>query len=183
MLGKLPLQCIFVDIPADFGHCMVIDRAPGIYDGIRYLLDHGCSRLARCGDISSRDAGFNAALQGLTSRSIIHHHYRLPTDFENGFKIGDELIANRHDAVFFDTDRMAFGFLKYCWKNSVRIPEDIAVIGFDDELWDICSCPSLSTVAHPTAEMTAAISELVRNPATETRRLHFKTRFIPRESV
>lgn len=183
ILGKIPLQCIFVDLSADFGHRMIIDRAPGIYDGIRFLLEHGCSRLARCGDISSRDLGFNAALQGLPGRTIIHRHYQLPSNFEDGFQIGAELIAEHYDAVFFDTDRMAYGFLKYCWKNRIRIPEDIAVIGFDDESWDAYSCPSLSTVAHPTEEMTAAISELIRSPEKERQCLHFKTRFIRRESV
>ena len=183
ILEKLPLQCIFVDISTDFGHSMIIDRAPGIFDGIRFLLEHGCSKLARCGDISTRDLGFNAALQDLSGRSISHHHYRLPSNFEEGFRIGAELIQKQYDAVFFDTDRMAFGFLKYCWKNGIRIPQDIAVIGFDDEYWDAYSCPSLSTVAHPTGEMTAAISELVRSPKNERQCLHFKTRFIRRESV
>ena len=182
-LDKLPLQYVFVDLPADFGHRMMIDRAPGIYDGIRFLLDRGCSRLARCGNISSRDNGFNAALKDLTGRTIVHRHYEIESNFEDGFAIGPELAEKHYDAVFFDTDRMAFGFLKYCWKNRISIPEDIAVIGFDDERWDLCSCPSLSTVAHPTEEMIAAISELVRSPKSERLCLHFKTRFIRRESV
>ncbi|MBQ9337519.1 MAG: LacI family DNA-binding transcriptional regulator [Lentisphaeria bacterium] len=181
--GRLPLQYIFVDLESDFGHHMVIDRAPGIYDGIRFLLDRGCSRLARCGNVSSRDAGFNAALQDLSGRSIAHRHFPAPCSFEDGFRIGDELTAGHFDAVFFDTDRMAFGFLKYCWQNGIRIPDEIAVIGFDDEQWDICSCPSLSTVAHPIGEMNDAILELVQNPRKEPCREVFKTRFIRRESV
>jgi len=184
LLNKLPLQCIFVDINADYGHCLLIDRAPGIYDGIRFLLDRGCSRLARCGNIASRNTGFNAALADLSDRrAIVHHHYEIPSNFEDGYRIGSELAANKFDAVFFDTDRMAFGFLKYCWEKHIRIPEDVAVIGFDDEPWDHYSCPSLSTVAHPIDEMIEAISQLVRKPETEARRLHFRTRFIRRESV
>ena len=183
ILEKLPLQCIFIDIMTDFGHCMIIDRAPGIYDGIRFLLNQGCMRLARCGNIQTRNSGFNSALQDLQGPPIMHRHYKIRTCFEDGFAIGPELIENRYDAVFFDTDRMAFGFLKYCGKNQIRIPADIAVIGFDDEPWDIYSCPSLSTVAHPNEEMISAILELVRSPETESRRLIFKTRFIRRESV
>ena len=183
ILEKLPLQCIFVDRTVDFGHRMIIDRAPGIYDGIRFLLEQGCTRLARCGNIGSRDSGFNAALQDLSQRAITHRHYKIGNQFEDGFTIGPELISCHYDAVFFDTDRMAFGFLKYCGKNQIRIPQDIAVIGFDDEPWDICSCPSLSTVAHPTEEMTTAILELVRHPQIKPQWLKFKTRFIRRESV
>ena len=183
ILGKLPLQFIFVDINTDFGHCMRIDRTPGIYDGIRFLLERGCTRLARCGSIPSRDAGFNAALRDFPGYTIMHRQYRINCDFDDGFAIGRELIGNRHDAVFFDTDRMAFGFLKYCWKTGIRIPEDIAVVGFDDDPWDLWSCPSLSTVAHPTEEMVEAISGLVRNPEKTPHRQSFKTRFIRRESV
>ena len=183
MLDKLPLQFIFVDRNMDFGHCLQIDRSAGIYDGIRFLLERGCTRLARCGSIPSRDAGFNAALGDFPERSIVHCHYRTGNDFEDGYAIGTELIREHYDAVFFDTDRMAFGFLKYCWKNRIRIPEDIAVIGFDDEHWDLCSCPSLSTVAHPTDEMVEVIAELVRHPEMQPRRQFFKTRFIRRESV
>jgi len=183
ILEKLPLQFIFVDINTDFGHCMLVDRTPGIYDGIRFLLERGCSRLARCGGIPSRDEGFNAALQDFPGRSIMNRHYRISSDFNDGFNIGPELIENHYDAVFFDTDRMAFGFLKYCWENRIRIPEEIAVVGFDDEPWDLYSCPSLSTVAHPTEEMVSAISALVRNPEATPVRQYFKTRFIRRESV
>ena len=104
IVGQLPLQYIFVDLESDFGHHMVIDRAPGIYDGIRFLLDRGCSRLARCGNVASRDAGFNAALQDLSGRSITHHHYPAACNFEEGFRIGNELTAKHFDAVFFDLE-------------------------------------------------------------------------------
>ncbi|MCK4981643.1 MAG: substrate-binding domain-containing protein, partial [Victivallaceae bacterium] len=82
-----------------------------------------------------------------------------------------------------DTDRMALGFLKYAWKNGIKIPEDISVIGFDDDPVGTQSCPALSTVAHPIEEMNNKIIELINRKVKTGESFVFSTKFINRESV
>ena len=176
-------QFIFVDQESECGHSLIIDRGSGIYDAITYLLKSSHCSIARCGNIESREQGFNQALPDLNSPEVKHRYFPSQSNFEDGYLVGKKLLEGKFDAVFFDTDRMAFGFLKYCWEHAVKIPDRIAVVGFDDESFDLFSSPSLSTVAHPVEEMSAAILQLVKHPETEYRKLIFKTRFIKRESV
>lgn len=183
LLEKLPMQFIFVDVKSDLGHTLAIDRTTGIKEGLSALMKRSCRKLARCGNIDSREPGFEAAMPELARHNITLTHLPRDPHEEDGFSLGEELIKNGFDSVFFDTDRMAFGFLKYCYLNHIRIPEDIAVIGFDDEPWDKYSCPSLSTVAHPIEEVNNAILQLVKAPSATPKDLKFNTRFIKRESV
>ena len=176
-------QFIFVDQESTGGHSMIIDRGSGIYDAIGYLLKSSHRSVARCGNIVSRENGFNQALQDLKAPEVKHQYFPSESNFEDGYRVGKKLLKGNFDAVFFDTDRMAYGFLKYCWEHSVRIPEQIAVVGFDDESFDLFASPSLSTVAHPVEEMSSAILTLVKHPEEVYQKLVFKTRFIKRESV
>ena len=183
LLRQLPMEFIFVDLASDFGHTLSIDRSIGIKEGLHALMKRSCRKLARCGNIDTRESGFESSLPELARKKISFTHFSRETQWEDGFALGEELIKGGFDGIFFDTDRMAFGFLKYCHFSGIRIPEKLAVIGFDDELWDKCSCPSLSTVAHPIEEVNNAICHLVKNPSPTPTHLQFNTRFIRRESV
>lgn len=185
-LEQLPQHFIMVDNEADIKNCsrLLVDRSTGIKDGILHLARNGRSRLARCGNIPSRQAGLKKAFEELRNKKKMDFvYFDSACDFEDGFAVGDKLAASGVDAVFFDTDRMALGFLKYAWKNGISIPDDIAVIGFDDDPMDIQSCPALSTVSHPIDEINATIIELVEQDAASGGDFVFPTRFINRESV
>ncbi|MDF1487644.1 LacI family DNA-binding transcriptional regulator [Tessaracoccus caeni] len=51
------------------------------------------------------------------------------------------------DAVFCFNDLMAIGALRACFERGVRVPDDVAVAGFDDILESSFTSPSLTTVA------------------------------------
>ena len=79
------------------------------------------------------------------------------------------------DALFCFTDELALGAMRVAWQRGVRIPEDIALVGFDDVEDGRWSRPSLSTVA-PDKERLAevAVGRLLglvggsQEPATST---------------
>jgi DNA-binding LacI/PurR family transcriptional regulator len=106
---------------------------------------------------------------------------------ESGYTVLEVLFPSlRPDAVFAANDRMALGALLYFRKHSVRVPEDAAVIGFDDTFFSEYLTPSLTTVRQPIYEMgMMAMETMVRLlqgfPVTDTH-IILPTRFILRES-
>ena len=57
------------------------------------------------------------------------------------------------DGVFCGNDTTALSALEYCQKHQIRVPEDVALVGFSDEPFSSVITPSLSTVRQPGYEM------------------------------
>jgi LacI family transcriptional regulator len=66
------------------------------------------------------------------------------------------------DAVFVGNDQMALGALSACHERGIRIPDDVAIIGFDGIAESGEFTPSLSTMIQPLREMgELAVTELL----------------------
>jgi DNA-binding LacI/PurR family transcriptional regulator len=65
------------------------------------------------------------------------------------------------DAVFLANDPMAIGALEALRSLGRRVPEDVAVIGFDDVDEATLTDPPLTTVSQPLEQMTGALAELL----------------------
>lgn len=59
----------------------------------------------------------------------------------------------RMDAVFASNDQMALGVLHYAYTHGLRVPDDLAVVGFDDLSEAAQFCPALTTVRQPLREL------------------------------
>ncbi len=57
------------------------------------------------------------------------------------------------NAVFVSNDQMALGALHYCHANGIRVPEDLAIIGFDNLAESPYFTPSLTTITNPLREL------------------------------
>lgn len=125
----------------DLGH----QRIAHIQGPMKYL----CSR--------ERDQGYRQALQkgGLSWQAEL----ALEGDFteESGYKAASELFSRRQDqqptAIFASSDLMAFGAITAAHEHGLRIPEDIALIGFDDIVFSTHVRPALTTIHQPFYEM------------------------------
>ncbi len=158
-----------------------IDRAPGIGEAVQHLIASGRKNIWRCGNLSGRKKGFEQAFR--QAENTIRHGTIIPAGgtFADGYNTGDEILQSRADAVFFDVDRTALGFLRYAHEHHVRVPEDIAVVGFDDDQAGRYSTPMLATVAQPIAEINLAVLELIQKG--ETAQQKFPTHLVLRESA
>jgi len=188
VLQGLPLRPVFVDVIGKGRGVKIaevaIDREAGIRDGITHLIRSGRRRVVQCGSrMPDRLQGFASALRQcgmdpagspLIETENLNH--------EDGYRAAPQIIG-KCDAVFFHTDRMALGFLKYCYEHGVKVPGEVAVVGFDDEPADEYACPGLSSVAQPVEEMAERVMELVRPGGFKPGKTVFATKFIPRESV
>ena len=173
---------IDTDIRAEKCSSLYLDRLKGILEALESLKKGGHSRIIRCGGFSTRDGAF---LQAFPDRDVFAPDFfiRIETqDFEGGYAAAGKIVASGADAVFFDVDRIAYGFMLYAHEHGIRIPEDIAVIGFDDDSFSRCCCPPLSSVAHPIREMNLKTVELIRAGIPGNEVWTFSTAFVERAS-
>ncbi len=185
LFRRFPLTPIYVDQDTlvEDGHTLNINRATGIRDAISTLIDEGKKKILRCGDLPSREKGLQEAFEK-TPPARRPELIRLNAlgSFENGRNLGKKILESGADAVFFDTDRMALGFLNYATEHGVKVPDRIAVIGFDDEVGGKLVYPSLSTVAHPVEALNKAILSIIQEKPEKPVHQVFPTRFIRRMS-
>ncbi|GAA5021111.1 LacI family DNA-binding transcriptional regulator [Kitasatospora paranensis] len=76
-------------------------------------------------------------------------------------------IAPDLDGVFIASDLMALGALPVLSRSGRRVPEDIAVVGFDDSSPALACDPQLTTVRQPVEDMAAEMARLVLRQIAE----------------
>ena len=184
LFERYSMTPIYVDQAQELpGHHLSINRATGICDAISVLIKQGKQRILRCGCLESRDIGLQLAFAEtpVEKRPELLRMEETGT-FENGKLLGQKIMNSGADAVFFDTDKMALGFLYYAAQNNLRIPEQLAVIGFDDDASGQIIYPTLSTVAHPTEALNSAILSIIETKPEKPVKKEFQTTFIHRGS-
>jgi len=67
------------------------------------------------------------------------------------------LIKNGVTAIFAFNDLQAYGVISYLKENGVRVPEDVSVVGFDDDEFSVIVEPKLTTVKQPIHEISLSI--------------------------
>jgi DNA-binding LacI/PurR family transcriptional regulator len=89
-------------------------------------------------------------------------------------------------ALFAQNDRMAIGAMRVLREAGRRIPEDVAVVGYDDIPVAAYCEPPLSTIRQPMREVGRVavdlLLEAIENPQAEKREVLLKTELIVRES-
>jgi LacI family transcriptional regulator len=142
-------------------HEIDVDNAGGMRAMTRHLLAAGHARIAfvrgpeRNADAAERLAGYRAALQeaGAESRA----EWELPGDFTDagGHRAGLLLLAlrPRPTALMCANDSTAIGALSALREAGVRVPEEIAVTGFDDIPIARYVTPALTSVHVDIAEL------------------------------
>src|SRR5258708_10099437 len=89
------------------------------------------------------------------------------------------------DAVFVANDVMAFGAMRALRNSGRRVPDDVAVVGFDDIPASAMTHPPLSTVRQPLYEMGRTAASMVMAAVAGqsiTNRNHLPTSLVIRES-
>jgi LacI family transcriptional regulator len=103
-------------------------------------------------------------------------------------ELGQLLEANQSiDALFCAFDGLAAPALRELAARGLRVPEDVAVVGFDDERAALLVSPQLTTVRQPYAEMGRASVELLLQSLAgerpDLKRYEFATQLIERAST
>ena len=156
--GAVPLVLIDERPSGGLTDHVMIDNVAAARQAVTHLIRGGRRRIAAVGPQPEpytgtpllRRTGYRQALQaaGLPldprlERGTPRYHLR------EGARAMDALLneAEPPDAVFCFNDALALGALRTLYERGLRVPEDVAVMGFDDIEATRYSTPSLSTVA------------------------------------
>lgn len=82
---------------------------------------------------------------------------------EDGYEAADKLITEyKHPrAIFCSNDLVAYGLFRRCQEKSLRVPEDIAIFGFDDNPLNDWVAPWLSTIHIPYNALGKTVTEVL----------------------
>lgn len=161
----------------------------------QHLIDKGYTRIACItGPLDKTPArlrleGYLSAME--RSGLAIPDGYRITGDFEfnGGFEAMQKLLAQepRPKAVFIGNDAMAFGAYQALYQVGLRVPDDMAIIGYDDIELARYMTPPLTTIHQPKDELgELAIDVLIHRmaqPTLQQQRLQLTPVLMERGSV
>lgn len=147
--------------------CVMTDLARGAYLLTRHLLEQGRRRIAFVGGYRT------LALAELRIQGYVKAHAEagVPVDealilegdpvFEGGREAAEHLLALCPDAIMGVNDLVGMGILSLLREKRVRVPDDIAVAGYDDLLFASMLETPLTTVRQPVKQMCACAAEML----------------------
>jgi len=155
-------RILYVGSHYDFQHHYVMTNLmEGSYQLTKQLLDRGYRRIVfLSGDpevviARERLMGFQAAYtqNGIQegSQVIVCHQF----NFDEAYQLTKEMLKKDEplDAIISMNDIMALGVMKAILETGRKIPEDIAVAGYDDVIFSSLSTVPLTTVRQPIDEL------------------------------
>lgn len=170
------------------------DNRGGAATAVRHLLERGRRRIATVAGPQDMEVGRSRLLgcrEALAEAGVpARDHLVEIGDFtEEGARAAMRSLLERApdlDAVFAASDLMAAGILLELRAQGRRVPEDIAVVGFEDSSLARHTNPPLTTVRQPTEEIGRTIARTllseIQNPALPRTRLVLDTELVVRES-
>lgn len=141
---------------------VVIDNTHSAYMATKHLIEQGCSRIAHFAGAQHRNVyrnrrnGYENALKeaGLEiDNELIIEMSSLSA--EDGYEAAEKLLnsPNPPDGIFTANDTTAVSVIQCAKKLGIKIPEQLAVVGFNND--PICTIvdPALTTIDHPAEQM------------------------------
>jgi DNA-binding LacI/PurR family transcriptional regulator len=157
------IPVIFFDRVPEYARAskIIVDNEAGAMTAVEHLIACGKRKIAYIAGprnlrISAiRHQGYKKALQ--KHQLPINPRLLIYCDFnqEMGYKACRKMIRDGKDfdGIFAVNDRTCAGVLKALYEHNIRVPEEVAVIGFNDEPYNVFLRPPLSTIRQPAFEI------------------------------
>lgn len=149
---------------------VIINDQKAAMEAVQHLIDMGCKKIAHIRGLDNpqnsidRFLGYKKALEknGIPFDSGLVYSCKSIT-FEQGVEFAKQILEEDKgiDGIFVITDLVAVGVLAHFNEKGIRVPDQIAVIGFSNWLVSQVITPKLSTVDQPSYEMGAAAFTLL----------------------
>ena len=188
---------LLADVPGIDADLVRADDETGAYEAVQHLIRGGRKKLMYISGPEQFTAsdrrlkGFRRAHEenGIEFREsqVVRSGWRL----EDGYLTGEQLAGNPKnvpDGLFCYNDPVATGVIRALFEHGLSVPQDVGVVGFDDDFVSAYLKPGLSTVAQPALEIGRAaatrVLQRIRSNGKNWKpeKQYLKTKLIVRES-
>ena len=157
----VPIVLLDRDIKYSHFDAVFLDNVKGAYEAVEALIREGHEKIAIiAGPVTSkpgrdRVSGYEKALVFNNIKKDDNYIYYGDFKVDSGYALTKEIL-NMQDppsAIFVSNNMMAMGCIKALFEMNVRIPQDMAIIAFDDiDVFSIIT-PNISSISRPTSQM------------------------------
>lgn len=191
--ARLPIIVIGRQLSSLPNACLPLDSFGGAYAATTHLIEQGHQRIVHLtgimhhSDAQQRLAGYKQAL--LDGGLAVEDRFILEGDFseQSGVMAVERLLSSGpiYTAMFAANDQMAMGVRLALYRRGIRVPDDISIIGFDDQPASAFMTPPLTTVRQPALEIgRSAAQRILQKILTRPEEIEtFKAKLIVRDSV
>lgn len=161
-ISMLFLDCYDADINVD---CIVTDNYYSTFEITDFLIKSGHKSIGFVGNINAtssiqdRFLGYCRALMG--SGLTIKEECIIPDRDEYNEEVEFVLPEEMPTAFVCNCDDTAYKFVQHLNQQGYRVPEDVSVVGFDNDIYAEISIPKLTTVAVNVEVMTEKATNLI----------------------
>jgi LacI family transcriptional regulator/LacI family repressor for deo operon, udp, cdd, tsx, nupC, and nupG len=175
--GGLPVVCVDRGLAGIDVDIVWVNNEEGAYSAVNHLVKSGYKRIAYISGLPSipssrmRENGYRRALEnaGLMDSGLIKYGN---SSYASGVELCAELLdmPNPPDAIFTGNNLITLGALETIHKRKKQIPNDVAIVGFDDMFWASSLNPPLTAVRQPAYEIGKRAGELLIQRITDPQR-------------
>ena len=190
----LPIVCVDRGLTEVDVDVVLVENRKGAFSAVDFLAKAGYKRIAYISGLpqlpssQQRELGYLDALEanGLSlDKELIRYG---DSRHESGVKLCEELLGlnSPPNAIFTGNNLITLGALETIHKRGLKIPEQVAIIGFDDMYWSISLNPPLTAVKQPAYEIGKRAAEIliqrINDPSRPTVSMILKTELMIRNS-
>ncbi|MDN5892547.1 MAG: LacI family transcriptional regulator [Nocardioides sp.] len=175
----------------DTRFCSVaVDDVLGGRLAVEHLIDRGHTRIAYIGGpytlgqvrdrlAGAREAWAAAELPAEDLIEITIDGLYVAEGLEAGQRLAGLPASRRPTAAFCANDLVALGLLQQAISSGTRVPEGLAIVGYDDIVFAAAAAVPLTSVRQPRQELGRAAADLVLDEATNPDHEHSQVQFTP----
>lgn len=189
----IPLVIFDRDCEGLEAHKVLVDDYRGAFEAVDYLIKTGCKRIAHITGFSHLSTNSNRLrgyIDALKKNGLpVKKEMIIQTEgfnHEDGIVPVETLLKSNNvpDAIFAVNDRLAVSAMRTAKKLDFKIPDDISIIGFDDEPHSSYFTPPLSSVWQPVYSMgmlsVRILLQEIKEESSQFRNEIFKTELVIR---
>lgn len=166
---RIPVIVVARRVPGYEENCVYIDNREAAYVATQHLIELGHRRIAHISgradhpDAIERKSGYMKALEDAgiepVPELVVEGNFRR----QSGVLAVDMLLSRgiAFSAIFAANDQMAYGTRLALYRRGIRVPEDLSLVGFDDEPAAAFMIPPLTTVRQPAVALGIEAVKLI----------------------